>query len=73
MCTLVRYNKGTARAVIPFYVARYLPHCIGQILYEYLVYVRPFVRYLRAQHDLPRPPQAHYLWPSCSKVGAKAT
>jgi hypothetical protein len=65
MCILIRYNKsgkGTTGGLIPFYVARYLPAVVGQILYEYLVYIRPFIRYLQAQHGFAAAKQPHYLW-----------
>jgi len=34
------------------------------------VYVRPFVRYLQAEHDFLVPKQPHYLWPTYRQVDA---
>jgi hypothetical protein len=71
LCTIIQYNKGSGGTLVPFYVARYLPAPVSQILYQYLVYVRPFVRHLQAQHDIPAPEQPHYLWPAFCRLEAQ--
>ena len=70
---MIQYNKGAGGALIPFYVARDLPAPVGRILYEYLVYIRPFVRHLQAEHDLLAPEQPHYLWPAYRRPDADPT
>ena len=46
---------------------------MGRILYEYLVYIRPFVRHLQAEHDLLAPEQPHYLWLTYRRPNADPT
>ena len=40
---LIKYNKSRASTNRSFWVARFLPPAVGQILFIYLVYIRPVV------------------------------
>lgn len=60
----VQYNKTNNKTLTPFFVVRYYPPFVSQLLYQYLVYIRPFVRYLQQSLQLSRPEQPAYLWPA---------
>ncbi|KZL78863.1 hypothetical protein CI238_13008 [Colletotrichum incanum] len=40
---LTRSHKAKRSTNLEFYVARFLPQTVGQLLFRYLVYIRPFV------------------------------
>jgi hypothetical protein len=70
-CMLVPENKASVATQQPFWVAHYFPESVSQILYYYLVLIRPWVRYLEEQVlgvglqqqavDIGQP---DYLWPA---------
>ena len=64
LCLLTSYNKSTAGTVLPFYIIRFPPHRVSQLLYSYLVFIRPLVRHLEQQLGLVSPQQTYYLWPT---------
>jgi hypothetical protein len=63
LCTLVSYNKTNSATQKVFWVARYLPACVSEILYYYLVLIRPLIRWLDAHIPGKRPvaEQPYYL------------
>ncbi len=64
ICTLIQYNKGQGDNTNPFYVVRFLPALVSQLLYQYLVFIRPFVEHLLAKSHLCGPVQPQYPWPT---------
>jgi len=61
------YNKSAAIRCNSFYVARYLPREVGELLFLYLTYIRPFCCHLynelRIAHGRgPHPYDGHYLF-----------
>ena len=66
LCTVVSYNKTNAKTQRVFWVARYLPACVSNILYYYLILVRPLVQHLEKHVPGKRPiaDQPYYLWPA---------
>lgn len=64
LCSIVQYNKGRGERKEAFFVVRFFPRAVSQILYQYLVYIRPFIRHLLASSRLPGPVQPQYLWPT---------
>ena len=71
LCTLTQYNKSLASVQQAFYIIRFPPLVVSEILYRYLVCIRPFVRHLRARLDLRSPPHPHYLWPTSARYSRK--
>jgi hypothetical protein len=61
---VVSFNKTRAITNHAYYIARYLPHCVGNLLYTYLVCIRPLVRTFRKELGLTDYPLQQYLWPS---------
>ena len=56
---------------MPFYIVRFLPLPVSELLYSYLVLIRPLIRYLHTELDLPGPKQPHYLWLTYSWINTK--
>ncbi|KAK1953553.1 hypothetical protein LY78DRAFT_730986 [Colletotrichum sublineola] len=60
---LTRCHKAKRSTNLEFYVARFLPQAVGQLLFQYLVYIRPFVDMLsREVFTTVRGPCSTYLF-----------
>lgn len=70
-CILTQYNKSRSGAILPFYIIRFLPPYVSRLLYHYLVYIRPFVRYLQTKFNLPQAQHPQYLWPTYQATSTK--
>jgi hypothetical protein len=53
MIYLTRHHKAKRSTNREFYVVRFLPARGGRLLYQYLVYIRPFVQMLRREMHMP--------------------
>ena len=52
LVVITEYTKARGRMNKSFYIVRFLPLLVSQILFQYLVYVRPFVEALSSQAQL---------------------
>lgn len=59
---VTEYNKARASNNYAFYIVRYLPPRLAELVYMYLVYIRPFVNFLAAQLKLPHLYATEYLF-----------
>lgn len=63
------YNKTRRTTNQSFYVVRYLPPKLGVLLYQYLVYVRPFADFLCRQLGFPHLHSSEFLFPDPKRRG----
>jgi hypothetical protein len=68
LCLITSYTKAGSGNSEPFYVIRFLPLQLSQLLYKYLVYIRPCIKYLSTELHRHQPQYPCYLWP---KLGPK--
>jgi hypothetical protein len=71
LCTVQSYFKAQNFVARPFYTVRHFPPCTSWILYRYLVYIRPFVRWTEQKLGIG-PQFPGYLWPTPSKAPSDA-
>jgi hypothetical protein len=60
---VIGYNKARASNFHAFYIVRYLPPRLAQLVFLYLVYIRPFTDFLAAQLRFPHLYAKEYLFP----------
>jgi hypothetical protein len=63
LSTVQQYSKNQSNIARPFYTVHHFPPCVSQILYKYLIYIRPFVRWTEKDLEI-EPEQPGYLWPA---------
>ena len=68
LCTIQSYFKARTKSARPFYTVRHFPSCVSLILYQYLLYIRPLVRWTEQDRQIG-PEFPEYLWATQANAG----